>query len=86
MEIVGSLLFLGRCTKNNLLTELSNLTAIQAKGTKPTKEAAKKFLNYCATNLNPTIRFQGIQMALNLHSDASCLSEAKARSWVGGHF
>ena len=45
MGIVVSLLFLGIAIRNTLLTELINLVVAQAKGTKETKEAAKKIFN-----------------------------------------
>ena len=74
MGIVVSIIFWGRAINNNLLTELSKIAEAQEKGTKKTKEAAKKLLNYCATHPNSTIIFQGIQMVLKVHSDASYLS------------
>ena len=46
MGILGSLLFLGRAIDNNLLKSLIKLDAAQEKGTKATKEASKKLLNY----------------------------------------
>ena len=85
MRIVGSLILWGRAIYNTLLTALSDLAAAQAKLNKATQEVAKKPLNSCATYPNPTIRFQGIHMALKVHSDASYLSAPKARSRAGGH-
>ena len=85
MGIVGSLILWGRAIYNTMLTALSDLAAAQAKGNKATQEAAKKPLNSCATYPNPTISFQGIQMALKVHSDASYLSAPKARSRAGGN-
>ena len=43
-------------------------------------------LDYCATNPNATIRYKPSDMILKIHSDASYLSEPKARSCSGGHF
>ena len=76
---------MGRATNNTILKALSHLVSAQAKGTKETQEATKKLLNYCATYPNPTIRFQGSQMALKVHSDASYLSSPKSRSRVWGN-
>ena len=84
MEVIGSLLFLGRSVDNTLLTVLSYLASDQAKEKKATKAAARKLLEYCATHPNSKIRFQGRQMDLKVHSDASYLSAIRERSHVGG--
>ena len=47
---------------------------------------AKQLLNYLATYPNATIRFQASDMIMNIHSDASYLSESDARSRACGHF
>ena len=65
---------MGGAICNTLVTALSDLATAQSKGTKATQEAEKKLLNYCVSHPNPTIIFQGIQMALKVHSDASYLS------------
>ena len=60
-----------RAINNNLLTALSDLEAAQSKVNKSTQGAAKKLPNYSTTHPKATIRFQGRQMALKVHSDAS---------------
>ena len=70
MEIIGSLLFLGRAINNAMLMALSDLVTSQAKCNKETQEAENDILNYCATHPNSTIIFQGRQMTLKVHSDA----------------
>ena len=47
---------------------------------------AKQLLDYLATHPDATIRFRASDMILNVHSDASYLSEMKAHSLVCGHF
>ncbi len=47
---------------------------------------AKQVLDYLATHQDATIRFRASDMILNVHSDASYLSETKAHSRVCGHF
>jgi hypothetical protein len=51
-----------------------------------TMEKAKQLLNYLATNPNATIWYCASDMIMNVHSDASYLSEADALSRVCGHF
>eukprot|EP00957_Ditylum_brightwellii_P150524 11461761-Ditylum_brightwellii.AAC.1 len=43
-------------------------------------------LDYCHTHPNATLRFLASDMILTLHSNASYLSEKKARSRAAGHF
>jgi len=47
---------------------------------------AKQLLDYLATHPDATIRFQALDMVLNVYSDASYLSETKAQSRACGHF
>jgi hypothetical protein len=65
---------------------LSSLASQQTKGTQQTAQDAVQFLNYCATHPDATIRYQKSDMILKIQSDASYLSEPKARSRSGGHF
>jgi hypothetical protein len=44
------------------------------------------FLDYAATHQDAIITYQASDMVLAIHSDASYLSEPKARSQAGGHF
>jgi hypothetical protein len=84
-EIIGTLLYYGRAIDSSLLVALGTLSAAQTKGTHATALACTQLLNYCATHPNTTIRFHASDMILDAHSDASYLSEAKARSRVGGY-
>eukprot|EP00957_Ditylum_brightwellii_P139697 10646431-Ditylum_brightwellii.AAC.1 len=43
-------------------------------------------IDYCHTHQNATLRFLASDMILTLNSDASYLSEKKARSRAAGHF
>ncbi len=47
---------------------------------------AKQLLDYLTTNPDATIWFHGSDMIMNIHSDASYLSEADARSRACKHF
>jgi hypothetical protein len=58
----------------------------QTKGTERTAADAVKFLNYCATHPDSSIRYTPSDMILRCHSDASYLSESQARSRAGGFF
>jgi hypothetical protein len=67
-----------------MLVALGSLAA--AKTTEDTAQSITHLLNYCATHPNASIRYHSSAMILWIHSDASYLSEPKARSRAGGHF
>jgi hypothetical protein len=69
-----------------MLVTLSALASQQTKGTERMMDNAIKFLNYCTTHPNATIRYKASDMILRVHSDASYLSESKAHSCAGGLF
>jgi hypothetical protein len=69
-----------------MLVALGSLAVAQSKGTQATEIACTKLLNYAATHPDGSIRFHASGMILHLHSNASYLSEPKARSRVGGIF
>jgi hypothetical protein len=65
---------------------LTSIAIEQIKATTSTLEKAKQLLNYLAANTNDTIRFNASDMIMNVHLDASYLSEANARSRACEHF
>ena len=85
-QITGTLLYYARAVDSTLLVALGTIAAQQAKGTAMTTTAINQVLDYCHTHPDATIRYRASDMILKMHSDASYLSEAKARSRAGGHF
>jgi len=85
-EVIGTLLFYARAIDNTMLVALGSLAAAQATGTDTTMDACKRLLNYAATHPDAILRFHKSDMILHIHSDASYLSESKARSRAGGFF
>ena len=57
-----------------VLMALSTIASEQTNGTKRTLEKAYQVLDYLATNPNAVVRFCASDMVLNIHSDASYLS------------
>eukprot|EP00957_Ditylum_brightwellii_P024200 1825245-Ditylum_brightwellii.AAC.1 len=84
--IVGALLYYSRAVDPTLAAALSTIGSQQATTTKQTKEACHQLLDYIAMHPNATIRFMASDKILAVHSDASYLSETKARSREAGHF
>jgi hypothetical protein len=85
-EIVGTLLFYGRAIDSTMLVALVTLASNQTKGTHETNKAVTQLLNYASTHPDATVRYHASDMCLHIHSDASYLSEANARSRAGGTF
>jgi hypothetical protein len=71
---------------NTMLVALGTMAAAQTQGTINTMDAAVRLLNYAATHPDAAVTFQKTDIILYIHSDASYLSEPKARSRVGGYF
>ena len=85
-RVIGSILYYARAVDITVLMALSSIAIEQSKGTTSTMEKAKQLLDYLATYPDATIRFRASDMIMNVHSDASYLSEANARSRACGHF
>ena len=68
------------------LVALSSIAAEQTKATVTTEEKIQQLLDYLSTHREATIRYVASDMILNINSDASYLSEPRARSRIGGIF
>jgi hypothetical protein len=85
-EIIGVLLFYARAIDSTMLVALGTLASAQSQSTQATALAVTQLLNYCATHPDAVLRYSASDMHLHVHSDASYLSESKARSRAGGLF
>ena len=85
-EVVGTLLYYARALDSTMLVALGTIASAQAKGTEQTADAVTQLLNYAATHPDAIVRYHASDMQLHVHSDASYLSESKARSRAGGTF
>jgi hypothetical protein len=83
--IVGSLLYYARAVDNKLLATLSVIRTQQAAATENTAKAVNQLLDYVATYPSDGITYRVSNMVLAAHSDASYLTEPKARSRAGAH-
>ena len=85
-QVVGVLLYYARAVDSTLLVALSSLASAQANPTQHTMTLVRWLLDYVATNSDAILTYRKSDMVLAVHSDASYLSKAAARSRVGGHF
>jgi len=69
-----------------MLPALSAIASSQATPTQSTMEKIELFLNYAASHPDAIVTYRASHMVLALHSNASYLSEPKARSRAGGQF
>jgi hypothetical protein len=84
-EVPSVFLFLARAVDLTMLTPLSTLTSKQAAPTENMMQDCLQFLDYATSQEDAIIAYQASDMKLAIHSNASYLSEPKARSIAGGH-
>jgi hypothetical protein len=85
-KIAGSILYYARAINMMDLMVLSTIAVDQTKATEQTIKQCTQLLDYLAHNAEAKVRFRASDMILNIHSDASYLLEAKARSRARRHF
>jgi Reverse transcriptase (RNA-dependent DNA polymerase) len=85
-QIVGTFLYYARAIDSTMLVALGTLASAQTRATLHTEVLITHFLDYAATNPDASVRYYPSNMILNIHSDASYLSEPQARSRAGGIF
>jgi hypothetical protein len=65
---------------------LSTIASRLSTATATTMDAVRHLLDYCSTKPDAAIRYYASNMQLKIHSDASYLSEPRAKSRIGGYF
>jgi hypothetical protein len=63
-----------------VLAALGTIAIKKTKATQKTKDRIIQLLDYLASNQDAKVRFHASDMVMNIHSDASYLSELGARS------
>ena len=84
-EIIGVFLYYARAVDSTMLPALGSIATQQATPTKKTMDATIQLLNYAAANPDAVLRYVASDMVLHVESDASYLSESKARSRYAGY-
>jgi hypothetical protein len=86
-EVVGVIAYYARAVDPTMLTAVNKIGSTQARPTQAVLKETMHLLHYAATWPDAVIVYHASGMQLALHSDASYLSETKARSRAGGiHF
>ena len=83
---IGAFLYYERAVGCTMLAARGTIATQQAKPTSNTMKKVTKFLDYVASHDDAIITYKGSDIVLAVNSNASYLSENKARSQVGGNF
>ena len=84
--IVVSILFYARSVDSTFLVGLNSIVMQQTSATNNILKRTEDLLDYAATHPDAKIRYRASEMILQIHTDASYLSEPKARSRTAGHY
>ena len=74
-QVVGGVLYYARAVDSTVLPVLSSIASELASATKTTEKKTAQLLNYLATHSKAVVRYYASNMILNIHSDASYLSD-----------
>ena len=83
-QVIGTCLYYARAVDCMVLPAISSIASTQANVREETEQRVKQLLHYLATLPNAKVRFYASKMVLNVHSDASYLSEPGAKSRAAG--
>ena len=84
-EVLGTFLYYGRAVDCTILADVGSIATHQSNATQMTLRAITQLLHYAATHPDAVVGFKASDMVLHVESDASYLSETKARSRVAGY-
>jgi hypothetical protein len=85
-EVVGVLGWYARAVDPTIVCAVNKIASRQARPTEAVVKDALQLLDYVATYPDATIVYEPSDMMLQLHSDASWLSESESRSRAAGIF
>jgi hypothetical protein len=85
-QLTGMLLYYAMVVNPTLILLVNVLASKQTQDTAVIADKVIRLFNYCATNTEAKLRYHASNMILNIHSDASYLSEREAKSRGGGFF
>ena len=85
-EVTETFLYYAQAIDASMLPALRTIATQQSAPTENTMHKVNQYLDYAATHLDAIITYRASNMILPAHSDASYLSESKARSRAGGNF
>ena len=85
-EVTGTFLYYNPAIDSTMLPALGTIATQQSALAEKTMHKVHQFIDYAATHPDAIITYRASNMILAAHSDASYLSESKARIRAGGLF
>jgi hypothetical protein len=85
-KVIGVCLYYNRAVDSIILPAVSAIASEQSEVTKRNTEKAIQLLDYLVTHPSAKGRFHTQSIILNIHSNASYLSEPRAKSKLAGYF
>jgi hypothetical protein len=85
-EVIGTFLYYAQCINSTMLAALGSIATQQVNPTENTMKKVRQFLDYASTHPDAFVTYRVSDTVLTNHSDASYLSESKARSRAGRNF
>ena len=77
-QVIGGVLYYARAVDYTVLASLSSITSKQSQATEGTEKKVQQLLDYLSTRPDAAVQYYASDMVLNIHSDASYLSESRA--------
>jgi hypothetical protein len=85
-QVVGVFLFYGRAIDSTMLAAISSIACnLSTAQWTDMQHRINHFLDYAATNPDAALIYKASDMYFRIHTDASYLTESKARSRAGGY-
>ena len=84
--VVGSIMLYVRSVDSTFLVGLNSIAIQHTSATKKPLKRTEDFLDYAVTHPDAKIRYIASDMILQIHTDASYISEPKAGSRAAGHY
>ena len=85
-QVLGTLLFYAQEVDSALLLAMGAIFTCMSLGTVKKMQAVDKFFDYCSTPAETTIQYRASNMVIQIHTDASYLSETEAGNQARGVF
>ena len=85
-QVLGTFLYYARAVDTTMIVALSAISSEQASPTQSTMTKVDQFFDYAASQEQDVLTYEASDMVLSVQSNASHLSESKARSQASGHF
>ena len=85
-KAVGTILFYAQAVDSALLVALGAISTRMSPSTVKKIQVVNQILDYCSTHAETMIKYLASNTVIQIHTDASYISETEAHSQAGGYF